>query len=827
MVFRRLIALYCVCALCFVYLSVQSGCTNPSTSGTETNKEKTFVDGFVIVDGGEHSGNCSDEECSIGLPSFCLDAQTLRVYDTKGSCHEAKGQCEYPFTDSKCPGLCRNGQCYAKDDFCASAKCDTPDKAKCLNNMTLRRFALPGTCKDKVCEYKTFDDPCPHGCKDGACLPDPCIGITCQTPPAPTCTDSKTLKNHYSPGVCKAGKCVYSTSNQTCPRGCAQGKCKVGTGFTPLQPFRFLDTRGSTRPTKAFTKCIPIGGKGGVPQNSRAVYINLVAVNPTSPGYLTAYPKGVSRPTSSSLNFRLGGPTANGAIVGLGTDGEICVYAHEPTDLIVDVYGYFDAQSDFVTKTPFRKVDTRTAGKKLADKSTTCYKITGTNNIPSSAKAIFANLVAVSANGPGHISAYPQGTKRPETSVLNYNADGPTANGAVLKIGDKGEICVYALTSTHFIMDITGYFADGTSFVAIGPHRKYDTRTVRKMTAGTAQCIQVTQWQGIPKTVKAVAINVASIQPEGPGHLTVYPSGIKRPDTSTLNYISGEVRANNAIVQPGSNGNICIYTSTTTHYVLDITGYWQQSSTGDPCAGVTCKSPPPAVCTGGKNLVSYASSGTCKNGVCLYTSSQKTCDYQCSGNKCISKPVTPPPTGVFHARTAWQTSSQPIQGPAMSLSSLEYITIHYNGGNLNLNGSDGKYQDTDFAQILRNMQNDYVRNRGYSLGYNSAVAPDGDEWEIRGQQYRAASNGCRTVNIKAYTIIVPIAHINANLNAAQIQGVKNVVKRIRALAKAAGNNRKLYINGHGDVRATCPDKSGTACPGPAIRALIKSGAFEP
>ena len=163
----------------------------------------------------------------------------------------------------------------------------------------------------------------------------------------------------------------------------------------------------------------------------------------------------------------------------------------------------------------------------------------------------------------------------------------------------------------------------------------------------------------------------------------------------------------------------------------------------------------------------------------------------------------------------------------MSLSSLEYITIHYNGGNLNLNGSDGKYQDTDFAQILRNMQNDYVRNRGYSLGYNSAVAPDGDEWEIRGQQYRAASNGCRTVNIKAYTIIVPIAHINANLNAAQIQGVKNVVKRIRALAKAAGNNRKLYINGHGDVRATCPDKSGTACPGPAIRALIKSGAFEP
>lgn len=78
--------------------------------------------------------------------------------------------------------------------------------------------------------------------------------------------------------------------------------------------------------------------------------------------------------------------------------------------------------------------------------------------------------------------------------------------------------------------------------------------------------------------------------------------------------------------------------------------------------------------------------------------------------------------------------------------------------------------------------------RGYSYGYNSEIAPDGDEWEIRGQEFMAASNGCNEVNVASYF---------------------------------------SHVNGQGDVRPTCQGPSGTSCPGEALNAMIRDGSLEP
>jgi hypothetical protein len=83
---------------------------------------------------------------------------------------------------------------------------------------------------------------------------------------------------------------------------------------------------------------------------------------------------------------------------------------------------------------------------------------------------------------------------------------------------------------------------------------------------------------GIPPEADAIAVNVTVTQPTAPGHVTIYPLGIPLPLTSTINYSAGQTRANNAIVQVGVNGSIaatCAQASGTTHFIIDVIGYFR------------------------------------------------------------------------------------------------------------------------------------------------------------------------------------------------------------------------------------------------------------
>jgi hypothetical protein len=173
---------------------------------------------------------------------------------------------------------------------------------------------------------------------------------------------------------------------------------------------------------------------------------------------------------------------------------------------------------------------------------------------------------------------------------------------------------------------------------------------------------------------------------------------------------------------------------------------------------------------------------------------------------------------AYHQREAWQSPDQPVSGPSMDLLALRYITIHYNGDTRDLSG--------DYAAVLRAMQNSYLSSRGYSLGYNSGISPDGDEWEIRGLDFRAASNGCQDVNVPAYTIQITLPTPTSHPTDEQIEGARRAIARVRAAAQAAGNSHELILNGHRDVRPLC-GSGGTACPGEPITDLLALGALEP
>jgi hypothetical protein len=125
-----------------------------------------------------------------------------------------------------------------------------------------------------------------------------------------------------------------------------------GTGllFTPLaSPVRLLDTRvgatgcdtpgapllaGSTRLQTASGSCT-------LPATAQAIVGNVTTVNPWD-GYLTFFPSSVATPPFvATSNFTAGQIFNRHFSVGLGGDGKFKIYTFAPTDLVVDVSGYF------------------------------------------------------------------------------------------------------------------------------------------------------------------------------------------------------------------------------------------------------------------------------------------------------------------------------------------------------------------------------------------------------------------------------------------------------------------------------------------------------
>ena len=121
--------------------------------------------------------------------------------------------------------------------------------------------------------------------------------------------------------------------------------------------------------------------------------------------------------------------------------------------------------------------------------------------------------------------------------------------------------------------------APGAEFTPIPPLRLIDTRSG----IGTADvplaggCTLVID-PGLGDGVTAVAINVTAVRPALNGYLTAYPCGTPRPNVSAVQAISGRPVAGMAVVPLGGAGTICIFSSITTHLVVDLFGSYAPDS---------------------------------------------------------------------------------------------------------------------------------------------------------------------------------------------------------------------------------------------------------
>lgn len=124
-----------------------------------------------------------------------------------------------------------------------------------------------------------------------------------------------------------------------------------GLGFQPLAPIRMFDSRSTNRALNDSTNGarvaggdevrLKIAGTRGVPAGATAVSLNLTAAEPLDASFLTVYPCG-KPPSTSTVNILPSqGAAANGAMIKLSADGEVCVYTLNPTHIIVDVNGVY------------------------------------------------------------------------------------------------------------------------------------------------------------------------------------------------------------------------------------------------------------------------------------------------------------------------------------------------------------------------------------------------------------------------------------------------------------------------------------------------------
>jgi hypothetical protein len=100
--------------------------------------------------------------------------------------------------------------------------------------------------------------------------------------------------------------------------------------------------------------------------------------------------------------------------------------------------------------------------------------------IPTSATGIVVNVVAANPDRAGFVTVWPCAGTVPLAANLVYEPGDTRGNGVIAPIGPDGSICIYSLSPTDIIVDISGWLTGPTSgsggFTGAVPKRFVDTR---------------------------------------------------------------------------------------------------------------------------------------------------------------------------------------------------------------------------------------------------------------------------------------------------------------------------------------------------------------
>src|SRR5580658_7278647 len=174
------------------------------------------------------------------------------------------------------------------------------------------------------------------------------------------------LKNWPAPGHVQRSQVIQA------PQGAVKPEFQLPGGvtqdvlvFVPLEPCRLADTRagsgypalGSTQLSSLAPRTLQVAGYCGIaysvptgPLTAEAFSLNVTAVpsNGTPGGYLVVYPNpSTPVPLAASLTWNPGASYQTGAVITAASgNGSVNLAANFPTDVVVDINGYYSAPTD-------------------------------------------------------------------------------------------------------------------------------------------------------------------------------------------------------------------------------------------------------------------------------------------------------------------------------------------------------------------------------------------------------------------------------------------------------------------------------------------------
>ncbi|MEH1057253.1 choice-of-anchor D domain-containing protein [Micromonospora sp. CPCC 206171] len=407
--------------------------------------------------------------------------------------------------------------------------------------------------------------------------------------------------------------------------------------YYPVAPYRIMDTRtGKGAPKRMVgpggVVSLQVTGSGGVTTEASTVVLNVTVTGPTMDGFVTAYPSGLSRPTASSLNFTKGWTGANSVTVKVGADGKVKFYNHAgSTHIIVDVDGYYSKGHECCSgymggqyhplSKPIRITDTRTWGTGRVPREHYINSAASWGStINPRVRAFAVSITATQPSSSGFLTAWEGSPDNlPNTSTLNYSTGATVPNFAVVpttpcaNCGSASgwpSIGVYTHAPTHIVVDIVGFYDDGSlpnglRFQSITPTRIADTRTGQgwpsRLGPGATAAVPT------PRTVANVdtwglATNVTAVKPTSTTVMTVWPSGVPRPNTSSLNPKAGSLVSNAVQTMISQDDKFNVHNAFGyTNFVVDVVGTFNLYPPTPPVgwgSNLTSAAPQPRLGTG-------------------------------------------------------------------------------------------------------------------------------------------------------------------------------------------------------------------------------------